>query len=204
MQKIVKLESGKFYHIYNRGNNKGYIFFEERNYAYFLDRYKEYIGGIADTFAYCLLRNHFHFLVRFKDTCDSSQSIAPLQVPVNLSKPFSDFFNCYTKAINKACFRTGGLFEGPFRRIEVATEAYLIQLLLYIHLNPQRHGVDKNFEEYPHSSYRLLISDESTTLKRREVLSWFGSKQSYIEAHRSYRDETVLKRLVGDDDEGGW
>ena len=185
MENIVKLEPGKFYHIYNRGNNKGYIFFEERNYMYFLDRYKNYIAGIADTFAYCLLRNHFHFLVRLKASCDTLQSVSSSQVPVNLSKPFSDFFNCYTKAINKACFRTGGLFEGPFGRTEVDTEEYLVQLLLYIHLNPQRHGIVKDFEKYSHSSYRLLISDENTFLRRDEVLGWFGSKESYIQAHRS-------------------
>jgi len=200
MEDIIKLEPGKFYHIYNRGNNKGYIFFEERNYMYFLDRYKKYIAGIADTFAYCLLRNHFHFLVRLKASCDTLQSISSSQVPVNLSKPFSDFFNCYTKAINKACFRTGGLFEGPFGRIEVDTEEYLMQLLLYIHLNPQRHGIVKDFEKYSHSSYRLLISDENTFLRRDEVLGWFGSKESYIQAHRSYGDEARVKQLVGDDD----
>ena len=197
---VVKLEPNKFYHIYNRGNNKGYLFFEERNYVYFMNRYKKYVGGVADTFAYCLLKNHFHFLVRMKGTSDSVQSGLSSQVPVNRSKPFSDFFNCYTKAINKACFRTGGLFEGPFGRIEVDTEHYLMQLLLYIHLNPQHHGIVKDFEKYPHSSYGLLISDESTFLRRDEVLGWFGSKESFIEAHRSYRDEARLRQLVRDDD----
>jgi len=75
-----------------------------------------------------------------------------------------------------------------------------MQLLLYIHLNPQRHGIVKDFEKYSHSSYRLLISDESTFLRKDEVLSWFGSKESYIQAHRSYRDEALFKHLVGDDD----
>ena len=139
-------------------------------------------------------------LVRLKASGDTLRRIPSSQVPVNLSKPFSDFFNCYTKAINKACFRTGHLFEGPFGRIEVDTEDYLMQLLLYIHLNPQRHGIVKDFEKYSHSSYRLLISDESTFLRKDEVLSWFGSKESYIQAHRSYRDEALFKHLVGDDD----
>lgn len=200
LENIVKLEPGKFYHIYNRGNNSAYIFFEERNYAYFLDRYRKYVTGIADTFAYCLLRNHFHFLVRMKSDYKSSQNSSTSQALGNLSKPFSDFFNCYTKAINKSCFRTGGLFEGPFGRVEVDTEEYLTQLLLYIHLNPKHHGTFKDFEKYPHSSYRLLISDESTFLQRDEVLSWFGSKESFIQAHRSYSVEARLKQIVSDDD----
>jgi REP element-mobilizing transposase RayT len=52
------------YHIYNRGVNRENIFIEERNYAHFLTLYTKYIVPVADTFAYCLLRNHFHLLVR--------------------------------------------------------------------------------------------------------------------------------------------
>jgi putative transposase len=196
LQTIVKLEPGKFYHIYNRGVNRGYIFFEERNYAYFLDRYRKYISGIADTFAYCLLRNHFHLLVRINAACETSQGGTTSKALVSLSKPFSDFFNCYTKAINKSCFRTGGMFEGPFGRIEIGSEDYLMQLLLYIHLNPLHHGTAKDFEKYPHSSYGQLISDENTFLRRDEVLSWFGSKEAFVQAHRTYRDEVRLRQLV--------
>ena len=61
------LEFGVIYHIYNCGNNGETIFPEERNYKYFMQLYGKYIAPIADTFAYCLLRNHFHLLVRIKD-----------------------------------------------------------------------------------------------------------------------------------------
>jgi len=55
-----------YYHIYNRGNNRENIFVEERNYDYFLKLYEKYIVPVADTFAYCLLRNHFHICIRVK------------------------------------------------------------------------------------------------------------------------------------------
>jgi putative transposase len=58
---------GVFYHIYNRGNNRENIFREERNYAYFLQLYTRHIAPIAETYAYCLLKNHFHLLIRVKD-----------------------------------------------------------------------------------------------------------------------------------------
>jgi hypothetical protein len=61
------LEYGVTYHIYNRGNNGETIFLEERNYAYFIKLYEKYIVPIADSFAYCLLGNHFHILLRIKD-----------------------------------------------------------------------------------------------------------------------------------------
>jgi len=53
-----RLKYGSYYHIYNRGNNRENIFIEERNYAYFLRLYAEHIVSVADTYAYCLLRNH--------------------------------------------------------------------------------------------------------------------------------------------------
>lgn len=55
-----------YYHIYNRGNNRENIFIQERNYEYFMRLYEKHISPIADTFAYCLLRNHFHVSLKTK------------------------------------------------------------------------------------------------------------------------------------------
>ncbi len=64
---IVPLEYGKFYHIYNRGINSQNIFFNKENYLYFMQLYGKYIENIAETFAWCFMPKHFHFLVRIKD-----------------------------------------------------------------------------------------------------------------------------------------
>lgn len=61
---ILSLDT--YYHIYNRGNNRENIFQEDRNYWHFLKLYLHHIEPIAQTFAYCLLRNHFHLLVKIK------------------------------------------------------------------------------------------------------------------------------------------
>jgi len=66
MSKPIALKYGKYYHIYNRGNNRENVFFEERNYHHFLNLYVKYIELVADTYSYCLLPNHFHLLVRIK------------------------------------------------------------------------------------------------------------------------------------------
>jgi len=60
------LESGSYYHIYNRGNNKESIFLDEDNYLYFLTKWKKYLHPFVDTLAYCLMPNHFHFLIKVK------------------------------------------------------------------------------------------------------------------------------------------
>ena len=71
MKKNVELlEPNRIYHIYNRGINGEDIFKEERNYKYFLEKYAKYIEPIADTFAYCLLKNHFHIAIRTKSEAE--------------------------------------------------------------------------------------------------------------------------------------
>ena len=76
MQQIEQLIPGKFYHIYNRGINSCDIFTETANYEYFLGLYDKYISSIADTYAWVLMKNHFHLLVRVKD----EEEIAPMVV----------------------------------------------------------------------------------------------------------------------------
>lgn len=58
---------GVFYHIYNRGNNKENIFYQPKNYGYFLRKYREYMSPWLDTYAYCLLPNHFHIMISVRE-----------------------------------------------------------------------------------------------------------------------------------------
>src|SRR5436190_1092421 len=136
MNRLTPLEFGEYYHIFNRGIDGEDIFREERNYTYFLKLYAKYVEPIADTFAYCLLGNHFHLLVRIKgeETCRVSETGQVL----NPTQQFSNFFNSYAKSINKAYNRTGSLFQRPFGRIHIRTDRYFTRLIHYIHFNPQK------------------------------------------------------------------
>src|SRR4051812_26901115 len=116
------LEPGKFYHIYNRGNNKENLFREERNYFYFLNLWSKHIFPIAETFAYCLLPNHFHFAVRIRgeeDLLSRQTSQVSKTCEVLCKQAFSNFFNAYTKTINSTYKRTGSLFQERFKRKEI-------------------------------------------------------------------------------------
>jgi putative transposase len=157
MQPALPLEPGKYYHIYNRGNNGENIFIEERNYAYFMNLYVKYIDPIAETFAYCLLRNHFHVGLRIKEDREDFGGLK------NPGQQFSNFFNAYSKAINRAYGRTGSLFENRYRRKEVTTQRYFVRLIHYIHWNPQKHGFVTDFRDYAYSSYHLFLMDEPTS-----------------------------------------
>ena len=115
------------------------------------------------------------------------------------SQYFSNLFNAYTRAFNNACQRTGALFERPFGRIPVTADAYFVQLVIYIHQNPQKHGLIDDFREWPYSSYRALFSDKPTRLKRDIVLSWFDSPQQVEQLHRQRVNEAQIEALVVED-----
>jgi REP element-mobilizing transposase RayT len=60
------LEYEAYYHIYNRGINSGKIFSTEENYLFFLSKFATYLNPVCDVFAYCLMPNHFHFIIKVK------------------------------------------------------------------------------------------------------------------------------------------
>jgi len=207
------LVPGVFYHIYNRGTNRENIFIEERNYRYFLQLWAKHIEPVAETYAFCLLKNHFHVLARVRDESDDpdedpkdlDEDPKGLARPlgsghvVSASNAFSNFFNAYAKSINKAYGRTGSLFQHPFGRIPVLTQDYLVRLVCYIHFNPQRHGLISDFREWPYSSYGAHLSDQATSLKREAVLGWFDGPRGFVATHEMAIDEQVLAPLTPDD-----
>jgi putative transposase len=197
------LDFGNYYHIYNRGNNGIDVFFENGNYEYFLKLYHQYIYPIAETFAWCLMKNHFHFLVYIrneKEVLIDSLDYSTVDTPrvLDPSKQFGHLFNAYTQAINKKHSRTGSLFEKPFERKRVTSEKYLKNLIYYIHNNPVHHGFTKTINEYPWSSYRSVISEKLTNLKRDEVVEIYGSKDNFIEYHQGEQDLEGIFDLIID------
>lgn len=188
---IEKIEFGRFYHIFNRGNNSQDIFFEEENYRYFLKLLAKYIIPISEIYCYCLLRNHFHLLIRIKDAEDlvfSDFQFSTVETPKSFdpSRQFSHFFNAYTLAINKRYRRSGSLFEKPFERKMVEDENYLKQLILYIHNNPKHHGLVENIEDYKWSSYPTMLAESPTKIQRGKVLAYFDDRENFALCHKNY------------------
>jgi putative transposase len=171
-------EAGQYYHVYNRGNNKENIFIEEKNYQYFLEKIKKYILPIADIYAYCLLKNHFHIVLRIKDKND-----LPEKFREKIYLPFSNLFNSYSKSINKAYNRTGSLFQEHLQRNRIENEEYLKQLILYVHLNPLKHNFSKEFQTYNHSSYRSYLSDKRSSINREFIIELFEDLENFIFCH---------------------
>jgi REP element-mobilizing transposase RayT len=183
--KYEVLIEDSFYHIYNCGNNKENIFIDEQNYIYFLQLAKKHLAKTSDIVAYCLLKNHFHFLIKTKETIASKK----------ISQSFSNLFNAYSKSINKKYGRSGSLFKDRFSRIQLDNETYLKNLIIYIHLNPTHHQFVDDFRIYKHSSYNSILSDKATSLLRDYVLNIFEDKQNFIDSHK-IKEVTILESLT--------
>ena len=98
------------YHIYNRGNNKQVIFFSERNYIYFLQKVRKYITPHCDIFAYVLMPNHFHLLIRADERTEKELAHLPITKNV-LSEGVRLLLSSYTKGINQQEGRSGNLIQ---------------------------------------------------------------------------------------------
>jgi hypothetical protein len=209
------LTFGTFYHIFNRGNNRENLFPQERNYAYFMELWWKNTSQIAETYAYCLLKNHFHatVFIKFQEDLTGFHEISPdsslsprkrldgkaagenlsgLKQP---SQCFANLFNAYTRGVNNATGRSGALFERPFERIPVTNEKYLMQLIVYIHQNQQKHKFVDDFRDWNYSSYHDLIGDAPTRLQSDKVMGLFGSRADFIRIHQE------IQPLIDWDDE---
>lgn len=195
----IQIEPEKFYHIWNRGNNKENLFYTPANYEYFLRMYAECLDPVAETYAFCLLPNHFHLLIRTKSFA-TSLGVSPVgetpkkMNPVSLA--FQRLFTAYSQAINMQQHRTGSLFQKPFKRLERNSVKQLANLVHYIHINPQRHKITDDFRQYPWSSYERILIDRPSKLKKEEVLAWFKNKDNYLDYHSRTIDLDELKEIM--------
>ncbi len=201
----TKIEFGKTYHIFNRGINGTDLFSNNDNYEYFLKLYEKHIHPVADTYAWALMKNHFHFLVRIKTLQEIEKSSIPKK-PLNdenraenkTKKPhqyFSNLFNAYTQAYNKMNHRHGSLFERPFKRLFIANQKYFQNTVVYIHQNPVHHFITEHILDYPWTSYQTLISMKPSKLCRNKVLGYFDSLGNFKAAHDQDIDEDILKEI---------
>ncbi len=181
MKKNIPFENGEFYHVFNRANSQAdKLFFQERNYVYFLDKWNTYLSSFFETWAYCLMPNHFHLLVRVKN--GDSQEIKEQMRRFSIS---------FAQAINRQEKRRGSLFQEHPKCILIKKEAHLNWLIYYIHSNPVHHGLTRSPEHWEYSSLKALSGMMKTKLAREKVWGMFGSRLSFLTFHKqqqNYKD----------------
>lgn len=188
----TRLEVDRFYHIFNRGVNSKLVFLNNENYNYFLGKVKLFLLPYFDVYAYCLMPNHFHFILKPKSETESSLRFDTTGLHSKVcffSKEIAKLISSYTQAFNKVYQRSGPLFESPFKRLRIDSEEYLKNLIIYIHQNPE------NFQNYKFSSYLAVISNAETQIQRNEVLELFDDRENFVECHRKEINTNFVKDL---------
>jgi len=171
---------GEYFHLYNHSINNTLLFVSDDDYSYFLDKLKpKIIAYPSSVFAYCLMPNHFHFLLR-----------------QNGDKPiyqiFNDLNNSYVQHYNSKYTRKGRLYQGPLQHKRVKKENYIISLCQYIHYNPKKARLVDNLSDWKYSNYPEWIGIRNGILFDDEILKlYFGSAIEYKEQIRYY--EKYLK-----------
>ena len=160
----------KYFHLYNRSNNRELVFKERKNYLFFLRKYRHYLSEYVTTLSYCLMPTHFHFLIY----------VNSLETEL-IKKNIEILLSSYTKAINKAFSRTGSLFQNHTKTKLITDERYLLTLTNYIHQNPLRIGIVKNIVDWEFSSYRDYIGKRKGTLIDKTLIQKeFNSIDEFI------------------------
>ena len=215
MEKLIPNQS---YHIFNHANGFENIFTEDENYRFFLEKYQQYISPIAETYAYCLMPNHFHLVVRirkreqleeiiqaknhFAATPFSKVSFDFGKVPVVdsdrisddniekfLSKQFSNLFSSYTLSFNRMYKRRGSLFIKNFKREVISDKEYFLNAIVYVHRNPIHHGFCTRYTDWSYTSYCEITSLKSEMVEVDKLLKVFENKESFVEVHRQNLDK---------------
>jgi putative transposase len=204
----------KFYHIFNRGNNRETIFPQERNYFFFLERYKKYCASIFKTFAYALMPNHFHLVVQvkaqkeieslirntsrggFKKYRETELSEAICESYV--TKELNHFFVSYSKAVIVQENRTGSLLQNRFHHPGITSDEQLRNTIIYAHLNATHHGFAGHIDDWRFTSYHDCIAHDNSLVAVSEVLELFDGIDNFIFLHRERNKDLLLMNFDED------
>lgn len=186
---IFPLQPERIYHIYNRGINGGPLFFDHQNYLYFQKLITQKVKPIAKIYSYCLLKNHFHLLVKIESEA-KIRALFPEKnqttIETIISQQFSNTFNSYSQAINKRYARTGKLFELPFRRRDIDSSEKLVTTILYINQNPVKHGITKDGFSYPYSSASDIIKNNNIFIEIDDIINLFDGVDGFKNSLQNY------------------
>jgi REP element-mobilizing transposase RayT len=154
------------YHVTVRGDRREDIFEDDQDRQQFLLLLGQVIARFNwICFAWCLMDNHYHLLIQTPDA--------------NLSKGMRQLNGVYTQSSNRRHQRAGHLFQGRFKAILVDSDAYLLELLRYVVLNPVRASMVNNAADWVWSSYRQSVGLEpaASWLSVAGLLSQFAEQR---------------------------
>jgi putative transposase len=184
-----------------------------------MEKYADYIHPIAETYAYCLMPNHFHLVIRIRKRevieeiirnkkhfskvsfdfgkvavedegkVDNKAIIDNNEIEKFLSKQFSNLFSSYTQSFNKMYKRMGSLFIKNFKREVILYKDYFRNAVVYTHRNPIHHGFCTSYNDWGYTSYCEILEQKSVFVEVDKLLKVFEGKQLFVEVHQQNLDK---------------
>lgn len=161
----MNIFSDETYHIYNQGNKKEVIFLNEENYIHFLILYRKFVAPYCKTLSYCLMPNHFHFLIHATSESEKSVLIGNINL-CELSNGFRLLQSKYATYFNRQWKRSGSLFRQrtKAKALSDGDKHYGYIAFHYIHQNPLIAGLVSKMEQWPYSSFIDFMKLRNGTL----------------------------------------
>ncbi len=204
-----------YYHVYDRANTNGLIVFkDDLDREVFMQRWWKYSLPFFDTYAYCLLPDHFHLVIKVKPLTDAVwKSIVLLggrqgaKFKLGLcdsntfyASVFKALLISYSGYYNRKYNRRGTLWQPKFKRTLLPSTEVVKEKVQYVHRNPIHHGYCNCFSDWEYSSYNEYYQkDTSSFLKREQVLNLYKDNTDPLEAfdtaHRKYL-ESYFQKLM--------
>jgi putative transposase len=195
-------EFQKHYHILFRSIDGVPLFKREKEHFFFLEKWKRFTDPVFETWAYSLLNNHTHFIIKVRQQEEVIQTLRTLTEDAKtkaireflakkedsligpiIERQINSFMVSFANTYNNIIERKGGLFQQPFRRSLIASDTHIQQAIVYVHANGQKHGIVKDFKEHHYNSYHAILSREEILVNAKAVLDFFEGTEKFISIH---------------------
>jgi putative transposase len=197
-----------YYHVYNRVTSGALLFVDYAERQFFMKQWQRLLGPYVDTYAYCLMSNHFHFIIKVKEAdalywehlkkekTVAARAFLEGKIDLNafLEDQFKRFFSSYANKYNYKYKRHGSLFQKRFKRVELTTLAQILNKICYVHHNPIHHNAAAFYDAWEYSSYKAYLSNKPTNIVRTKGLGLFDDNLSipfFVTFHQSYHENWV-------------
>ena len=168
-KKKMYFEEGCTYHIYNRSNET--VFHNRGNYVFFLQKVRKHIFPYAHILCYCLMPNHFHFIVTVKSEGTKFFENERVKDMQYLTRAFGTVISSYTQALNKSIHRRGAVFahKTKAKMLNDVDNDYALSCFMYVHQNPLLANLVDGIENWEFSSFPDYIGIRKGSLVNKQM-----------------------------------
>ncbi|MDP2172414.1 MAG: transposase [Candidatus Cloacimonadaceae bacterium] len=170
--------AGSLFHAYNHSLDGRMLFYDDADYRKYLQLLKKRLSQEFSVFAYCLMPNHYHFLVR-----------------QNGAEPIYSMFEqphkSYARYYNLRYGAKGKILRDKMNHKSVLENEYIVNLCAYIHANPMSAGLVGHVEEWQYSNLPEFLGTRHGTLCSREFI---GNSVPDRDKYRMFVLETALAK----------